>query len=47
MSVNISSVRIDVKYVLYSIRHTPNFGSRQLKTANSARLLDIKMEVKA
>ena len=35
------------KYVLYLIRHTPNFGSRQLKTANSARLLDIKMEVRA
>ena len=29
------------------IRHIPIFGSRQLKTANSARLLDIKTEVRA
>ena len=33
---------MDIKFVLYLIRHIPNFGSRQLKTADSARLFDIK-----
>ena len=38
--------RINIKYVLYLIRQAPNFRSRQLKTANSVRLLDIKTEVR-
>ena len=37
------------KYKVCSLldKAPPNFGSRQLKTANSARLLDIKTEVRA
>ena len=38
--------RINIKYDLYLIRQAPNFRSRQLKTANSVRLLDIKTEVR-
>ena len=39
--------RTNIKYVLYLLRHTKNFGSSAGWTANSARLLDIKTEVGA
>jgi hypothetical protein len=38
--------RINIKYVLYLIRHHPILGLQLPSDANSARLLDIKTEVR-
>ena len=39
--------RINIKYVLYLIRHHPILGLQLPSAANSAKLLDIKTEVRA